>query len=173
MEPPKDFVPRADGIVVVECPLHGLFHFGPKMDLTPVSTETVDEEHDRLQRRTGELKREHAALSRGLTPFDQADHDLHNENLRKHRADLGEHKRRAENERPVRQLPPHLAELDAFSKALESELAAFEAELDRIEGLPQDHPDVAVYAATVTDYARRAIEFAQRVQRLLDAENSN
>jgi hypothetical protein len=26
---------RLDGIVVVECPIHRLFHVGPKTDLTP------------------------------------------------------------------------------------------------------------------------------------------
>ena len=44
MEPPPDFVPRDDGIVVVECPLHGLFHFGLDRDLAvgpPPQTETL------------------------------------------------------------------------------------------------------------------------------------
>ena len=34
MEPPTDSAERDDGLIVVECPLHGLFHFGPKVDLT-------------------------------------------------------------------------------------------------------------------------------------------
>jgi hypothetical protein len=34
MEPPPDAPEPADRILVVECPLHGLFHFGPKTDLT-------------------------------------------------------------------------------------------------------------------------------------------
>jgi hypothetical protein len=37
--------------------------------------ETRREEHDRLQHRTDELKREHADLALDVTPFDQAEHD--------------------------------------------------------------------------------------------------
>lgn len=36
MDPPRDAEPRDDGIVVVECPLHGLFHFGINTDIASV-----------------------------------------------------------------------------------------------------------------------------------------
>lgn len=34
MDAPRDALERDDGIVVVECPLYGLFHFEPSTDLT-------------------------------------------------------------------------------------------------------------------------------------------
>jgi hypothetical protein len=34
MEPPRDAPEREDGIIVVECPLHGLYHFGRRIHLT-------------------------------------------------------------------------------------------------------------------------------------------
>jgi hypothetical protein len=62
-------------------------------------TETKRDEHERLQKRTDELKEDHAALDRELTPFNQPDHDEHSANLRKHQGDLAAHKRR-QHERP-------------------------------------------------------------------------
>ena len=61
--------------------------------------ETKGEEHARLQRRTNHLKQEHAGLARDRIPFSQRDHDRHNENLRKHKEDLAEHKARDDDER--------------------------------------------------------------------------
>jgi hypothetical protein len=60
--------------------------------------ETKQQEHERLQERTDELKQEHADLARDRTPFDQADHDAHNESLRKHKDDLAAHKLRPEDD---------------------------------------------------------------------------
>ena len=34
MEPPFDSAERSAGLILVECPLHGLFHFGPTVNLT-------------------------------------------------------------------------------------------------------------------------------------------
>jgi hypothetical protein len=56
--------------------------------------ESKAEEHHRLQERTEELKVDHAALSRARTPFNQANHDRHNADLRHHKQDLAAHKRR-------------------------------------------------------------------------------
>ena len=56
--------------------------------------ETKREEHERLQHRTDELKKEHADLALDRTPFDQADHDQHTKNLRQHQHDLARHKGR-------------------------------------------------------------------------------
>ena len=56
--------------------------------------ETKREEHKRLQDRTEELREQHEELSVDLMPFNQADHDEHNQNLRKHRNDLAAHKLR-------------------------------------------------------------------------------
>ena len=39
--------------------------------------ETRQEEHQRLQKRTDELKHDHEDLSLDRTPFNQADHDEH------------------------------------------------------------------------------------------------
>lgn len=60
--------------------------------------ETKREEHERLQKRTAELKEDHAALDRDLTPFNRADHDEHLANLRKHKGDLAAHRRRQDEE---------------------------------------------------------------------------
>jgi len=57
-------------------------------------TETKRQEHLRLQRRTDELQREHAALSRRRAPFNQADHDKHSAALAEHKVILGVHKAR-------------------------------------------------------------------------------
>jgi hypothetical protein len=43
------------------------------------------------------LKRDHASLSRDVTPFDQGDHDEHNANLRQHQRDLADRKRRQDS----------------------------------------------------------------------------
>ena len=56
--------------------------------------ESRRDEHDRLQKRTDELKEEHAALDRDRVPFDQGDHDRHGEDLREHGEDLRRHRRR-------------------------------------------------------------------------------
>jgi len=57
-------------------------------------TETKQQEHVRLQRRTEELKRQHAALSRRRAPFNQTDHDKHSVQLAVHKAILRAHKAR-------------------------------------------------------------------------------
>ena len=56
--------------------------------------ETKRDEHQRLQKRTDELKHEHDALALDRTPFDKADHDEHTADLRKHSDDLKQHRRR-------------------------------------------------------------------------------
>jgi hypothetical protein len=59
-----------------------------------VRRETRPEEHERLQKRTDELKRQHADLALDTTPFNKADHDKHTADLRQHHRDLEEHKQR-------------------------------------------------------------------------------
>ena len=61
-------------------------------------TETKRQAHERLQKRTDELKGEHAALDRAVTPFNQADHDRHTADLKKHKADLKKHQQRSSRE---------------------------------------------------------------------------
>jgi hypothetical protein len=56
--------------------------------------ESKHAEHTRLQERTEALKKEHADLGVDRTPFNQADHDLHNAHLKKHRSDLAGHRAR-------------------------------------------------------------------------------
>ncbi len=56
--------------------------------------ETKREEHKRLLGRTDELKEDHADLSTDVTPFNKADHDRHNRDLREHKKDLAAHKHR-------------------------------------------------------------------------------
>jgi len=56
--------------------------------------ETRQQEHERLQKRTDELKREHADLALDIAPFNKTDHDAHTADLRQHQHDLGEHKER-------------------------------------------------------------------------------
>jgi hypothetical protein len=53
--------------------------------------ETLAEEHQRLRRRTEELKEDHTALARDRRPFDQAEHDAHNADLATHKRDLAAH----------------------------------------------------------------------------------
>jgi hypothetical protein len=60
-------------------------------------TETKQDEHRRLQKRTDQLKAQHADLSRKRTPFDKANHDRHAENLHKHKQELAAHKAREED----------------------------------------------------------------------------
>jgi hypothetical protein len=57
--------------------------------------ESQIDEHARLQRRTNELMREHAALDRAVAPFNQSDHDEHTEHLRQHKSDLAAHRHRS------------------------------------------------------------------------------
>jgi hypothetical protein len=59
--------------------------------------ETRKDEHDRLQRRTDELKSEHHDLALDQRPYDQAEHDAHTANLKKHKADLLRHQNRRED----------------------------------------------------------------------------
>jgi hypothetical protein len=61
-------------------------------------TETKREEHERLKKKTDELKQDHADLSRDRTPFNKTDHDRHTERLRQHRKELADHKTRDEDE---------------------------------------------------------------------------
>jgi hypothetical protein len=58
---------------------------------TPMIPNSVPSEHARLQRRTVELHREHAALALDKLPFNQASHDAHNADLRQHHSDLRAH----------------------------------------------------------------------------------
>jgi DNA repair exonuclease SbcCD ATPase subunit len=61
-------------------------------------TETKRQEHERLQQRTDQLKKDHADLARVRAPFNQADHDRHTRNLRQHQHDLADHKARGDDE---------------------------------------------------------------------------
>jgi len=61
-------------------------------------TETKQEEHDRLQHRTDELRQATTDLSLEHTPFNEADHERHRRNLADHKADLAAHRLRAEDE---------------------------------------------------------------------------
>lgn len=63
-----------------------------------MSGETRREEHQRLQKRTDELKQEHEDLSLDRTPFNQSDHDEHTADLRKHAEDLKDHRDRLNKE---------------------------------------------------------------------------
>jgi hypothetical protein len=89
--------------------------------------ETKRQEHDRLQRRTDELKQEHADLSRDTTPFNQADHDGHQKNLREHKKHLADHKLRSEG-----------ADADLERERLEAEFAALLDEHLRLMAAPYD-----------------------------------
>jgi len=57
-----------------------------------VKRETRQEEHERLQERTAELKRDHADLALDITPFNKADHDKHTADLQQHHRELERHK---------------------------------------------------------------------------------
>ena len=60
--------------------------------------ETKRDEHQRLQKRTDELKDDHDGLALNRTPFNKADHDEHTADLRKHSDDLKEHRRRLDKD---------------------------------------------------------------------------
>jgi hypothetical protein len=51
-------------------------------------TETTQEEQERLQNRTDELRREHEGLRRGGRAFDKAEHERHIAALKEHKANL-------------------------------------------------------------------------------------
>ena len=59
-----------------------------------MASETKRDEHQRLQKRTDQLKHEHEDLALDRTPFNQADHDEHTAELRQHSKDLKEHRER-------------------------------------------------------------------------------
>jgi hypothetical protein len=59
-----------------------------------MDADTRRGEHQRLQKRTDELKHEHDELALNRTPFNQADHDGHSAELRKHSEDLRKHRQR-------------------------------------------------------------------------------
>jgi hypothetical protein len=61
-------------------------------------SETKKQAHARLRKRTDELKEDHAALDRDITPFDQGNHDRHRANLAKHKKDLEAHQKRSADE---------------------------------------------------------------------------
>jgi hypothetical protein len=54
--------------------------------------ETKCDEHERLLKRTAELRDEHAALSLDQKPFNQSEHDRHSEALATHKKDLITHR---------------------------------------------------------------------------------
>ena len=56
--------------------------------------ESKRDEHRRLQKRTDELKKDHAALARSRKPFNKVEHDAHTANLAHHKADLKHHRTR-------------------------------------------------------------------------------
>ncbi|MEO8076282.1 MAG: hypothetical protein ABI818_08150 [Acidobacteriota bacterium] len=60
-------------------------------------SETKAEEHQRLEERTGELQKQHEALDRDRTPFNQQDHDRHAANLARHQRDLLDHQSRPDD----------------------------------------------------------------------------
>ena len=69
----------------------------------------------------------------------------------------------------MKQVPTHLAKLDAISKELLKEEAALEALYERIRSLPAGDAELDAYAERLAMHGRRAIEFAQTVRRLLNA----
>jgi len=60
-------------------------------------TETKREEHLHLQKRTDELKVEHAGLALDKTPYDQASHDHHKARLKELKDDLVRHRNRPDD----------------------------------------------------------------------------
>jgi hypothetical protein len=74
--------------------------------------ESKRDEHRHLQERTDQLKEEHAGLGLDRTPFNQADHDLHQARLRKLKDDLARHKLRPDDpqQKPT---PPSNLTIDA------------------------------------------------------------
>ena len=84
---------------ILECELHGTYHFGLTTPLTPgPPRESKHEEHERLNERTGELQHDHDDLSLDRSPFNKADHDQHAADLREHRENLRIHKLRKEDD---------------------------------------------------------------------------
>jgi hypothetical protein len=63
-----------------------------------MSAETKRQEHSRLQKRTDELRQEHADLALDRKPFDQDEHDEHKAHLKKHKEDLTVHRGRGNEE---------------------------------------------------------------------------
>lgn len=63
-----------------------------------MKAETKRQEHSRLQKKTDQLKEEHAGLGLDRKPFDQAEHDDHTAKLKAHKADLARHRKRQSDE---------------------------------------------------------------------------
>ena len=98
---------------VCQCPVHGLYHFEPKTDLTEgtppargqsdvsvrrqESSDEREREHDRLKRITRDLEREHEALHD--MPHDRQAHKAHRDRLRYHIQDLHAHIERMKKKR--------------------------------------------------------------------------
>ncbi len=61
-------------------------------------TETKQEQRARLQARTDELKQRTIDLDLARRPFNQAEHDEHGNNLRKHRIDLAAYRLRLDDD---------------------------------------------------------------------------
>jgi len=57
-------------------------------------TESCVEEHERLLRRTEELKAQTEALDLSVREFSQTEHDALRESIRQHQSDLADHRRR-------------------------------------------------------------------------------
>jgi hypothetical protein len=62
-------------------------------------TASKKDEHDRLLKRTEELREDTAALSVDVTPFDQSEHDALHAKLTRHGADLAAHRLRKNDSR--------------------------------------------------------------------------
>ena len=56
--------------------------------------ENKRQEHSRLQKKTDELKEEHAGLGLDRKRFDQTEHDDHTAALKEHKEDLARHRAR-------------------------------------------------------------------------------
>jgi hypothetical protein len=90
------------------------------------SRRAVADQHDRLRKRTEQLRASTAALSITAKPFDKAEHAAHKVQLRKHRVDLAAHARtqtrlrrdemRADHRTPLPPMP--LSELPAMKALL-------------------------------------------------------
>ena len=96
---------------VCQCPVHGLYHFEPKTDLTEGTPpargqsdvfvrrqeSSAEREHDRLKRITQDLEREHEALHD--MPHDRQAHKAHRDKLHYHIQDLHAHIERMKKKR--------------------------------------------------------------------------
>jgi hypothetical protein len=92
------------------------------------SRRAVADQHDRLRKRTEQLRASTAALSITAKPFDKAEHAAHKVRLRKHRFDLAAHaerqirqfhdEMRAHRRTPIPPMP--LSELPAMKALLEA-----------------------------------------------------